>query len=215
MSTSVPEHLVTERYALGISWNKLMMWLFLGSDAMMFGGLLASYAMLRGGDADWPLPSEVLGIWLTAAMTFTLIVSSVTMVRVCSFPGSNPADSSVRAARRIEVSPVRFRHRICRLRSESRRSSFSACSCWTWDCFFWSWRWNFVRSVIRSDSSLVMIFLRIARSFREIARWLRFGLPPPPPLMVCVRDHVLQFTDLCAELADCFLHCFDFVHFVR
>jgi len=81
VSTSVPEHLVTERHALGISWNKLMMWLFLGSDAMMFGGLLATYAMLRGGDAEWPQPSDVLGIWLTAAMTFTLIVSSVTMVR--------------------------------------------------------------------------------------------------------------------------------------
>ena len=81
MSSTVPEHLVTERRALGISWNKLMMWLFLGSDAMSFAALLSSYAMLRGGDAGWPIPAEVLGIPLTAAMTFTLIVSSVTMVR--------------------------------------------------------------------------------------------------------------------------------------
>jgi heme/copper-type cytochrome/quinol oxidase subunit 3 len=58
-----------------------MMWLFLGSDAMSFGGLLAAYGMLRGADPDWPLPSEVLGIPLTALMTFLLICSSVTMVK--------------------------------------------------------------------------------------------------------------------------------------
>ena len=63
------------------SWGKLGMWLFLAGDAMSFGGLLAGYGALRYGSADWPVPAEVLGIQLTAFMTFLLICSSVTMVK--------------------------------------------------------------------------------------------------------------------------------------
>ena len=62
------------------SWGKLGMWIFLAGDAMSFGGLLAGYGALRAGSPDWPNPLETLGINLTAAMTFLLIVSSVTMV---------------------------------------------------------------------------------------------------------------------------------------
>lgn len=63
------------------SWGKLGMWIFLAGDAMSFGTLLAGYAIIRGGSADWPVPTEVLGISLTAFMTFLLICSSVTMVK--------------------------------------------------------------------------------------------------------------------------------------
>ena len=62
------------------SWGKLGMWVFLAADAMSFGALLAGYGALRYGSTDWPLPSSVLGIALTALMTFLLICSSVTMV---------------------------------------------------------------------------------------------------------------------------------------
>jgi cytochrome c oxidase subunit III len=62
------------------SWGKLGMWIFLAADAMSFGGLLAAYGALRYGDPTWPHPAEVLGIQLTALMTFLLICSSVTMV---------------------------------------------------------------------------------------------------------------------------------------
>jgi heme/copper-type cytochrome/quinol oxidase subunit 3 len=62
------------------SWGKLGMWIFLAADAMSFGGLLAAYGALRYGDPTWPIPAEVLGISLTAFMTFLLICSSVTMV---------------------------------------------------------------------------------------------------------------------------------------
>ena len=57
------------------------MWVFLAGDAMGFGVLLASYGAMRAGSADWPNPAEVLGIQLTALMTFLLICSSVTMVK--------------------------------------------------------------------------------------------------------------------------------------
>ncbi len=62
------------------SWGKLGMWIFLAGDAMSFGALLAGYGALRYGSTDWPVPAEVLGIGLTAFMTFLLICSSVTMV---------------------------------------------------------------------------------------------------------------------------------------
>src|ERR671922_2684925 len=62
------------------SWGKLGMWVFLAADAMSFGGLLAGYGALRYGDPTWPRPASILGIQLTAFMTFLLICSSVTMV---------------------------------------------------------------------------------------------------------------------------------------
>ena len=68
------------------TWNKLMMWLFLISDALSFGALLAGYGMLRmaSPSGSWPNQSEVFNINLVAAMTFILICSSVTMVKALS-----------------------------------------------------------------------------------------------------------------------------------
>jgi len=63
------------------SWGKLGMWIFLAGDAVGFGVLLASYGAMRVGSVDWPNPAHVLGIQLTALMTFLLICSSVTMVK--------------------------------------------------------------------------------------------------------------------------------------
>ena len=63
------------------SWGKLGMWIFLAGDAMSFGALLAGYGAIRAGSIDWPIPADVLGISLTAAMTFLLICSSLTMVK--------------------------------------------------------------------------------------------------------------------------------------
>jgi heme/copper-type cytochrome/quinol oxidase subunit 3 len=57
------------------------MWIFLAGDAMTFGTLLAGYGAVRFGSVDWPKPADVLGINLTAFMTFLLICSSVTMVK--------------------------------------------------------------------------------------------------------------------------------------
>lgn len=51
---------------------------------MSFGALLAGYGVLRYGSVDWPVPAKVLGINLTALMTFLLICSSVTMVSALS-----------------------------------------------------------------------------------------------------------------------------------
>ena len=69
------------------SWGKLGMWVFLAGDAMGFGTLLAAYGVMRATSADWPNPYEVLGITLTAFMTFLLICSSVTMVKALEWLG--------------------------------------------------------------------------------------------------------------------------------
>ena len=62
------------------NWGKLGMWLFLAGDAMSFGCLIVGYGIVRYASKTWPVPSVVLGINLTALMTFLLIASSVTMV---------------------------------------------------------------------------------------------------------------------------------------
>ena len=83
MSTAAADHHVLEPAETPLtpeSWGKLGMWNFLAADAMTFGGLLAAYGALRYGDPHWPDPATILGIPLTAFMTFLLICSSVTMV---------------------------------------------------------------------------------------------------------------------------------------
>lgn len=66
------------------SWGKLGMWIFLCGDAMTFGTLIVTFGIMRIAADNWPVPAEVLGINLTAAMTFLLICSSVTMVKALS-----------------------------------------------------------------------------------------------------------------------------------
>jgi cytochrome c oxidase subunit 3 len=69
---------------MGTQRGKVGMWLFLVSDALTFGALLAAYGAMRNGNPDWPVPSHILGIPLTAFNTFVLICSSVTMVKALS-----------------------------------------------------------------------------------------------------------------------------------
>ncbi len=75
----------------GISYGKMMMWYFLASDALTFGGLLTAYGVIRHGSADlWPVGEQVFEslpmlhgsypLIYVALMTFILIISSVTMV---------------------------------------------------------------------------------------------------------------------------------------
>jgi heme/copper-type cytochrome/quinol oxidase subunit 3 len=74
------------------SWGKLGMWIFLAGDAVGFGALLAAYGIMRATSGDWPDPYHVLGINLTALMTFLLICSSVTMVKALEWLGKGDRD---------------------------------------------------------------------------------------------------------------------------
>jgi len=73
-------HMEEDRTTTGIPHDKMGMWVFLCSEVMFFTGLIGSYIVLRYGSV-WPKPMETLNIWLTAANTFILICSSVTMVQ--------------------------------------------------------------------------------------------------------------------------------------
>ncbi len=63
----------------GVPWQKLMMWLFLVTDALLFAGFLASYGFLRLASPSWPDQSHVFPMFKIALMTFILITSSATM----------------------------------------------------------------------------------------------------------------------------------------
>jgi len=90
---------------LGVSYGKLMMWIFLLSDAFTFSGLLITYGLVRSqhpaftldhsaftfSTTYWPVPEKVfeavpflhgveLPLVFVGLMTFILIMSSVTMV---------------------------------------------------------------------------------------------------------------------------------------
>ncbi|MEE8348163.1 MAG: cytochrome c oxidase subunit 3 [Acidobacteriota bacterium] len=64
-----------------LSWQKLMMWIFIITDGLLFGGFLAAYGFGRLSVTAWPDQSEVFHIGYITAMTFILISSSVTMAR--------------------------------------------------------------------------------------------------------------------------------------
>ena len=64
----------------GISTAKMGMWVFLASEVLFFTGLIGTSIALRVRETDWAEPGEVLNVPLTAANTFFLICSSMTMV---------------------------------------------------------------------------------------------------------------------------------------
>jgi heme/copper-type cytochrome/quinol oxidase subunit 3 len=84
--------------SLGLSNNKLGMWLFLGSECLLFGGLISTYMLYRGRTAKGPGPNQVYymlyrgrhtgsvgpaQLWsipLTSVSSFVLLMSSLTMV---------------------------------------------------------------------------------------------------------------------------------------
>lgn len=74
-----------------VSWGKLMMWYFLVGDSFSFASFLITYGALRFSYESWPKPNDVfnsfpflegikLPLGFVSFMTFTLIMSSVTMV---------------------------------------------------------------------------------------------------------------------------------------
>ncbi|HEY0708317.1 MAG TPA: cytochrome oxidase subunit III, partial [Polyangia bacterium] len=74
-----------ERFVGRASALKLGMWLFLVSDAFSFAGLLIAYGVLRAAaPVWWPAGEPAFGIGFTAALTFLLICSSLSMALAVS-----------------------------------------------------------------------------------------------------------------------------------
>lgn len=64
----------------GLSNNKLAMWLFLGSECLLFGGLISTYMLYRGRHSENLGPDQLWDIPFTSASSFVLLMSSLTMV---------------------------------------------------------------------------------------------------------------------------------------
>ena len=71
---------VMEPSPFAIPSAKLVMWLFIISDACTFGALLFAYGYIRNSAADWPLVFESASIWNALLMTFILVTSSLTVL---------------------------------------------------------------------------------------------------------------------------------------
>ncbi|NKB87654.1 MAG: cytochrome oxidase subunit III [Acidobacteria bacterium] len=83
-------------------WKKVMMWVFIIGDAVLFAGFLSSYGYARTMSADWPPASEVFNLGLIGLMTFVLISSSATMAAAVAMAKSDRA----RAARFVWMTVV-------------------------------------------------------------------------------------------------------------
>jgi len=68
----------------GLSNVKLGMWLFLGSECLLFGGLISTYMLYRGRVSDGPTPEQIYDIPFTSVSSFVLLMSSLTMVLAVS-----------------------------------------------------------------------------------------------------------------------------------
>ena len=71
---------VMEERPFSIPSKKLVMWLFIISDACTFGAMLFGYGYLRNAAPDWPHHFGAASITNVAIMTFVLVTSSLTML---------------------------------------------------------------------------------------------------------------------------------------
>ena len=72
---------VMEARPFAIPSKKLVMWLFIISDAVTFGAMLFAYGYLKNASPDWPSPFKFYpSIFNVLLMTFVLVSSSLTML---------------------------------------------------------------------------------------------------------------------------------------
>ena len=79
----------------GISNEKLAMWVFLGSECLLFGGLISTFLLYRekvvalSGEAQATPLHDVFSIPFTSVSSFVLLMSSLTMVLAVSAMARN------------------------------------------------------------------------------------------------------------------------------
>lgn len=77
-------------------WRKVMMWWFIVTDGLLFGGFLSAYGYARMLAIVWPKQSTVFSLPYIAAMTFVLITSSATMAQAVRASREGKRRESVR-----------------------------------------------------------------------------------------------------------------------
>ncbi len=75
------EHGAEHPTSTGIDNRKLLMWVFLSSDCLFFGTLIATYMVYRGQSLVGPYPVDIIDVPITTISTFVLLCSSFAMVR--------------------------------------------------------------------------------------------------------------------------------------
>jgi cytochrome c oxidase subunit 3 len=82
MNEAVVEHgtSLMEESPFAIPSSKLVMWLFIISDAVTFGAILVAYGFLRNATPDWPTPFMGKSILNAFIMTVILVTSSLTIL---------------------------------------------------------------------------------------------------------------------------------------
>ncbi|MCU1353634.1 MAG: cytochrome c oxidase subunit [Acidimicrobiales bacterium] len=77
-------HGLSHATSTGISNEKLAMWTFLGSECLLFGGLISTYLLYKDKAVHGPRPKDLYAIPFTSVSSFVLLMSSLTMVLAVS-----------------------------------------------------------------------------------------------------------------------------------
>ncbi len=77
----------------GLSNTKLAMWVFLGSECLLFGGLISTYLLYSTRGNGLTLPADVFDIPFTSVSSFVLLMSSLTMVLALSAVNRGEAEA--------------------------------------------------------------------------------------------------------------------------
>jgi cytochrome c oxidase subunit 3/cytochrome o ubiquinol oxidase subunit 3 len=76
-----PTHTEGHHTSTGLSNEKLAMWAFLGSECLLFGGLISTFLLYRSKPVlRGPEVSKIYDIPFTSVSSFVLLMSSLTMV---------------------------------------------------------------------------------------------------------------------------------------
>ena len=85
-----PAHGAEHEYTTtGLNHRKLLMWVFLGSDCLFFGALIATYMVYRGQSIAGPYPDQIIDVPITTISTFVLLCSSFAMVQALAATNRN------------------------------------------------------------------------------------------------------------------------------
>ena len=69
---------------LGLDSRKVAIWAFIGSECLLFGGLISTYMLYKNTSLQGPRPHDLYDIPFTSVSSFVLLMSSMTMVLALS-----------------------------------------------------------------------------------------------------------------------------------
>lgn len=73
-------HAAAHHTSTGLDSRKIAFWMFIGSECLLFGTLIATYLVYEGRSVIGPTTREILNIPVTSVSTFDLLMSSLAMV---------------------------------------------------------------------------------------------------------------------------------------